>query len=395
VEKILIVSEKSWPDGGGAEFATYLISKILAQNFDVTILTGSEDFSTINIAHNVYSPFLKANNKFMLWLRIIENRRLIEKIVRQHDVLYIPRASFPMIPIAKKLRKKVIVHFHDYIPFSYNSITLAPHEKQRLRMNKNLFLLERRRGSRYLVAAKLFGNLVVKAIRKWIEPADEAICASYRQRDIILLQAPWLSSKLTVVHNPLPPLSKPESKLREQPLMLYLSGDSYIKGFNVFLSASQKILKQGIDVKFVLAGKFGNSSEMLLEKLNHEFYGAFVSLNQRRHKEILGLYSTSHALLFPSINEEPSPYTVLEAMLSGTIPIASDVGGIPEIVKGTFAERMLFEPKNVDELVDRIKSLVFMPKERIISIGFSLREAVLNRFDPEVSKHKLLRLFQP
>ena len=32
----------------------------------------------------------------------------------------------------------------------------------------------------------------------------------------------------------------------------------------------------------------------------------------------------------------------MEAMAMGTIPVASRIGGIPEIIKGTYAERMMF-----------------------------------------------------
>jgi glycosyltransferase involved in cell wall biosynthesis len=65
------------------------------------------------------------------------------------------------------------------------------------------------------------------------------------------------------------------------------------------------------------------------------------------------LYSISNALLFTSLLEEPLSYTVLESMLTGTIPIVSKVGGVPEIVQGTLAEKILFEPNNLNELVDK------------------------------------------
>ena len=116
-------------------------------------------------------------------------------------------------------------------------------------------------------------------------------------------------------------------------------------------------------------------------------------LGYLRHEEISKLHSISHALSFPSIWEEPLPYAVLEAMLSGTIPIASKVGGVPEIVEGSFAEKMLCEPYNVDELADRMESLLAMSNEQIVDVGLSLREAMIKNFDSEVTKRKLMEIF--
>ena len=77
----------------------------------------------------------------------------------------------------------------------------------------------------------------------------------------------------------------------------------------------------------------------------------------------------------------------------GTLPIASRVGGIPEIVKGTYAEDMLFEAGNVEELVERMESVLAMSREQIEDVGLSLREAMLKRFDPERIKRDLMRVF--
>jgi glycosyltransferase involved in cell wall biosynthesis len=74
-------------------------------------------------------------------------------------------------------------------------------------------------------------------------------------------------------------------------------------------------------------------------------------LNRLPHEKYLKLHENAWGLLFPSICEEPLPYAIVESSLLSTIPIASKVGGIPEIVEGTVAERFLFEPGNVKNLL--------------------------------------------
>ena len=106
-------------------------------------------------------------------------------------------------------------------------------------------------------------------------------------------------------------------------------------------------------------------------------------LGHLKYAEVLRLHSTSHALLFPSIWEEPLPYVVVESMFAGTILIASGVGGVPEIVEGSFAEKMLFEPYNVDECIDRLELLLALPNEQVVDIGFNLRNVALKKFNSE------------
>jgi len=91
--------------------------------------------------------------------------------------------------------------------------------------------------------------------------------------------------------------------------------------------------------------------------------------------------------------EEPLPYVVLEAMLMGTLPIASKVGGIPEIVGGTYAERLLFTPGCPEEMADKIEVVLSLSRDQLVDAGFKLREATLKRFSNEEVKRRLLEVF--
>lgn len=226
----------------------------------------------------------------------------------------------------------------------------------------------------------------------WLSKADELICVSNKQREIMEPAMTNLAGKLRVVYNPIPGIEVAEKNLG-QPAFIYVGGDKRIKGFPFFLDASQKVLNQGFKVNFLLTGHYMNNTQLLITKLNRKFSGLYTYLGFISHKEVLRLNSLSSALIFPSILEEPLPYAVVESMIGGTIPIASSVGGVPEIVRGTYAENMLCTPNDSEEIVDRIRSVLSLSREQLGDISVKLRESTLQRFDNEQIKRQLLNIF--
>lgn len=99
-------------------------------------------------------------------------------------------------------------------------------------------------------------------------------------------------------------------------------------------------------------------------------------------------------MLFPSITEEPLPYAVVESMALGTIPIASRVGGVPEILEGTYAERIMFTPGNINEFVEKINEVLSLSTKQLIDIGADLREKAYKKFDKDHLERQLLEIFR-
>ena len=66
------------------------------------------------------------------------------------------------------------------------------------------------------------------------------------------------------------------------------------------------------------------------------------------------ILSSADIVVVPSRWPDPCPLTVLEGMASGSAVIASDIGGIPEILDGA---GILTRPADVADLADAIDSL--------------------------------------
>jgi glycosyltransferase involved in cell wall biosynthesis len=392
VTAVLTVSELFWPEGSGTGLVTNLILQILAEHgFSVTVVTGTKN--PVKIPSVIYytTPMLRSANRLTRWtlMEVLSATTFFKQLLKSHDVLYIPQAAYPLIPVAKKMNRRVIVHLHNYMPIRYTGVKyyfepdIVDHAYE-----IKLALFHERYVQKSLLRTQLMplSYLAYVKGKSWIAQADKIICVSHRQAELVTKNMPQLRNKVDVIYNPPPPefanTDLPlKKRLGDEKVLLYLGGSSYIKGFHLIHKAINKISKKH-KVKLVM-------TKVHDRKLPH----SYVVCSDLPYKEVINLYSETYALLFPSIWEEPLPYVIVESMLTGTIPIAARVGGVPEITKGTPAEHYTFIPGDVDDMVDKIDTLLAQPKEHIIDIGLKLREHASKLFNIDQIRDKLLSAF--
>lgn len=389
MNRVLVVTERYWPDGSGGELATHLIVGLLRRRYEVVVVTGSSRVERHPRVSYVYEPLLSRREKIFLWPNVARLARSdrFQRLLRSADVVYVPRFSFPVIPYAKRLGKRVVVHLHDYIPISYTSVVLAPYEEHKGRIARDDISLECMKGPRRCAAAAVTWWMP-RLARRWIAQADKIICVSRRQESVILDAMPELRGKTTVVYNPLPEeyaSVDPSKEPSEIPTFLYVGGDSYIKGFDVLLQAVKMLDKEKVKAKLVLTNRYGEKAlsrlRDLAQKLSHVSIDVIGRIDYGKLAE---LHRHAWALLFPSIWEEPLPYAVVEAVALGTIPIASRVGGVPEIVEKE-GVRYLFTPQNVKELTSKIAEVITLSPSDVVKIGFFLRKNLLTKLSKETN----------
>jgi glycosyltransferase involved in cell wall biosynthesis len=93
------------------------------------------------------------------------------------------------------------------------------------------------------------------------------------------------------------------------------------------------------------------------------------------------LLSAADVLVLPSRNEG-QPMAVLEAMAHGLCVVASDVGGIPELVDDG-RTGLLVPPDDVEALVAALRKVLDDDSLRA-ALGATARERVLEEFDVDV-----------
>ena len=160
----------------------------------------------------------------------------------------------------------------------------------------------------------------------------------------------------------------------------------------MFIRAAVNVMRRRNYASFLLAGGFKRAHEALVMRLNNIFRERFRLLGRAPRRCVEDFLQELRGSR-PSICEEPFPYAVLKAMLMGTLPIASRVGGVPEIVKGTYAERLMFTPGRHEEMADSMERVLSLSRDQLVDVGLKLREVTLKRFNNEEVKQRLLEVF--
>lgn len=131
------------------------------------------------------------------------------------------------------------------------------------------------------------------------------------------------------------------------------------KGVDVLIKAVQRLKRNDLEV--VIAGSAGFDPRAPLSDYEQRLRRlAAVSAIPVRflpfvpRTAVAGILASADIVVVPSRWPDPCPLTVLEGMASGAAVIASDIGGIPEIVGGA---AILTRPGDVADLAEAIDSL--------------------------------------
>ena len=395
--RVVVFSKFFWPEGGGAELATYLIVRdILSKYFDVVVVSGTEKPKTdvLKCCRCIYWPVLKTRYKPVEWLKLLANTKTARKLIEGVDMVYIPsHALLPLAIIAKLIKPdvKVVLHLHNYQPLTYTSVILAGREPD---LATDIVVEYGEHDSLLRALASGLGHYINKINTLSLHFADKVICVSRRQYEILVDHIPKIRSKVVVIYNLPPPVPDTSKKLSDYPTILFSGGGSFVKGFYIAVKAISKIAAKHSCRIYVTYGRgVSIRHSALLRKLASKLRGKLIILGRVPYEKLASLHNLTWATLFPSIYEEPLPYAIMESCLLGTIPIASRVGGVPEIVEGTYVEKLLFRPGDVRDFIEKAEHALALSKEELMNISIELREKARKKFCAERIRDYLLKVF--
>jgi glycosyltransferase involved in cell wall biosynthesis len=166
--------------------------------------------------------------------------------------------------------------------------------------------------------------------------------------------------------------------------LLFVGRFDLIKGGDLIIDAFGRLAERNLGLKLTFVGPdYGVNGMNLMEYaravLPSETLSRLSYRGQLSSDQVAKLRPAHFVTICPS-RSEVLPYAVLEAMAFGCPVVASDVGGIPELICSDH-NGMVFRSQNVDSLVSSVQSLLDNPN-LAARFGSAARRSVDN-YRPE------------
>ncbi len=392
--RLLVFSELLYPHGGGAELATWLYAKLLAEEgIKITIVTKQfpEEPSTEFLSNGITVYRLPINFMFGSRYYTLANigilgSSFISNLIKHSDIVYVPCGWYSVIPIAKYRKKPIIIHLHNYaivcptsLMYNFVSKSVGSSSLKSYILHE---MVERKRSSTSIAASSFLNVFVGKFYNQLGAYGDALIFVSNAQKELVLSKNPSLSDKSHVISNPLP--NTPFTSA-EHGGIGYFGGKDFVKGVYSLIQVLKSLtLKKEINAFLAMTSdkpsraKFNNGVTVdFLPKINPATIMKKLSI-----------------VIIPSLCPEPSPYVLVESMLYGKLIVASRIGGIPEIVNGADLSVGvgLFKPACEKDLTDVLESFLTLDLDEANELGFQNRQHIVRRFNNQKTVKSFIKL---
>ena len=77
----------------------------------------------------------------------------------------------------------------------------------------------------------------------------------------------------------------------------------------------------------------------------------------------------------------------------GTIPIASNVGAIPELLGDTIASRYFFPPSDYVKLAQKIVEVSQLSINNVVLLGETIKREIFKKLNPNAIEEKVIEAF--
>lgn len=151
------------------------------------------------------------------------------------------------------------------------------------------------------------------------------------------------------------------------------------KGIEYFLKAIPEVINKYPQIRFLLVGD-GPEKENILNIISCLHIENLLTIlpYQKNIEDVLGIID----ILVVSSVTEGLPYTVLEAMLYGIPVVATEVGGIPEIIEDE-KDGILIPPYNASKISEKIINL-FEDESKRKKISYYGRKKIMESFTEDI-----------
>lgn len=223
-----------------------------------------------------------------------------------------------------------------------------------------------------------YGNGVFLTVGRICSQADRIGCVSKWVIHETEKHLPQIKEKLRLIYNGLPLFEIPPTPLCfSPPVLLILGRLAPEKGFKSAIEAVSLLRKNGCLAKLIIAGDGIDRPALhcLVKELGLDDAVEFTGSLQR--DEIPHVINRASLVLIPSYFESFG-LVALEAMQMGRPVIASNIGGLPEIITDS-GLGCLVPPKDPEALRRAIQDLLNQP-QKAIAMGKRARQYAMENF---------------
>lgn len=209
-------------------------------------------------------------------------------------------------------------------------------------------------------------SLITRATRFWqsdgaLRMASHVICLSSLDAEYTATRLRVPRRSVTLMINGVgSPFGHPEQRNGHDRSVVFVGGWLDAKGKRLLPEIWKRTKDRFPDAQLSIVGT-GCSKELVERDFDATLRNSVRVVSSIENQEDMAAHYLSHnVFLMPSLREG-SPLSLLEAMASGLIPVASRVGGIPDIVKHGM-NGLLFDSMDVQGAVDQLTIAFTQPE---------------------------------
>jgi glycosyltransferase involved in cell wall biosynthesis len=176
-------------------------------------------------------------------------------------------------------------------------------------------------------------------------------------------KAAGLTGAIAVVPNFIDISDAPFSPPPESGSILFVGPSTEVKGFDVLLDAHRRLLARRLDITLHHVGGAVVSNEDYV-----------VRSGRLRGAELAAAYNSARVVVVPSKWQEPCPTVALEAMEAGRAIVASNVGGLIDIVESGVTGQLV--PASDPEALADALEILLKDERRLEAMGRAGRTRV-------------------
>lgn len=311
-------------------------------------------------------------------------RKFVPQLCKDFEIDLI-HSNFPLmsdiqVKVLRKLRTPSVTTAHSTIEGQHLGVRRADMELSHLQMSDKANLL-------LYYPLKIFELIYVSKTRHFI-----AVSESIKKELVKHLKVN--ENRIETIHNGVDVKrfnpdyysdSRPAYFPSNRPVVLFTGRFVATKGINVLIKAIPKIIKSNPEAFFLFVGGGDYSPYQSFLNAHGINNRSFLFKGYVDESEIPKVYSHSSIYVAPS-TYEPLGIRILEAMSCNLPVIASDVGGISEIIDND-KNGLLIPPNDHEALAEKIIQL--LEDEGLSnSLGLSARRNVVQRFSDKRMSEK-------